>query len=1013
MLAGSACGHAGAEHALLERADELAVLRSAVDRAADGVPTFTILLGEAGIGKSRLVLEVGAAASSDGVTVLRGDCVDFEGVELPYGPVAAAMRDVPANMMTAVWASLPREIRREIERSLPHVVPSEEPAGEPPATDPFAQGRLYESLFRLVRALTETAVVLLVVEDFHWVDPSTRDFLMFLARNLRRERIAVILTYRTDELGPRHPVRRLLGELRRMPGVTSLELRRLSRAAVEGRLEELVSERLPSEVIDAVFERTGGNPFFVEELSATPSSIHDGRLPPSLADALLTRYRDLPPTTRRVLQFAAAVAKPFDPTLLARAADMPEPELSAAVRQSCEHHLLVDADAWQQLGAAGARRAPPDAEHPPRLAFRHDVVREAIYTDLLAGERARIHEAIAHALDGAAEPAELAFHWRQAGPSATALEATIAAGLEAERARAFGDALWHFEAARSLAGELDEASADAPLDRVGVLSHAGDLAKYTGDSEGACRLYAEALSIVDPEADPETAAGLLERRGRCESYEEDAGLASYREALAVMPSSRPADRARLMSEEGFALTMLMRHEEALDRCTAALELALKADAPAEEGYARMMLGVALGFLADTDEGERQLRLALGLARAAGRAEDLLRAHLYLAEVLRLQGRLGDALAVTTEGEERARDLGMYLAFGRYMSFNAAADLLFVGRWDEAAARIEATGGVELEPWEALLREQVVGQLALGRGRLDAAERHLGEARRLYDEGAPSEFAPDVFAPLAELALWRDDAEHARVLIQTGLARLGDHADVLHAPMLFAMGARVEATAVERRRPRPSTAAPDLCRRLDELVETARGSGAPGAARAYQASCHAEAARAGAGTSEKLWRDAVDAWQALGAPYPAAYATWRRAEAILVAGGDRREAARVLADARTVTRALGATRLTAAIEELAGLHRLNLEDVGHPAPLDPADPAASLGLTPREAEVLALVVQGLTNRQIAGALVISEKTAGVHVSHIFAKLDVHNRAAATAAALHAGLVRGPSAGPTAT
>ncbi len=1002
MRSGSSTIPVEPERRLLERARELAALRTGVERAAGGVPSMTMLFGEAGIGKSRLVRELGLAVQDEQVLVLQGDCVEFDGVQMPYGPVAAALRDIPPQIMARAWSSLPLRAQTEIARTFPYLGVGDDRTDEPPATDPFAQGRLYESLFVLLRAVSDIVVVLLVLEDFHWVDPSTRDFVVFLARNLRRERIAVVVTYRTDELRPEHPVRRLLGELRRVPAVTSLELRRLTRGGVVAKLGELLQAAPGPALVDAVFERSGGNPFFVEELSATSPPGNVVQLPQSLTDALLARYRELSSPARRVLEHAAAIVKPFDPRLVAEASDMREPQVSAAVREARERHVLVDAASLRQLRAPTALSADLGEEGEQRLAFRHDVVREAIYADLVAGERVALHEAIARALESTGGRSELAFHWLAAGSATKALVASIEAGLEAERAGAFRAALQQFEMARTLASTVDEPPDGAALDRVDVLRHAGDLAKYTGDSERACSLYDEALSAIDPAAEPARAASLLERRGRCESYADDAGLASYRQALRVMPPEQRADCARLMSEEGFALTMLMRYEQALERCTAALDLALEAKASPEEGYARMMLGVALGFLGDTDEGERQLRAARELAQRSGRAEDLLRAHLYLAEVLRLKGHVADALDVATDGEQRARELGMYVAFGRYMALNAAADLFFVGRWDEAAARIEGTAGLELEPWEALLREQVAGQIALARGHLDVAETHLMRAEQLHRAGAPAEFAPGVYAPLAELALWRGDPRHARELIRQGLASLEDRADLLHAPMLFAMGVRVEAAAAENHRPRPPTDARRLCGELDDLLERRGPGDPPRAALAYQASSHAEAARAEGGASEDLWTAAVEAWEGLGSPHQVAYAAWRRAEALLLAGGDRRQAATLLAGARTAARELRAEQLSGAIEALAHVHRLNLDDLERPAPVTASDPAAALGLTPREAEVLALVAQGLTNRQIAGALVISEKTAGVHVSHIFAKLDVHNRAAATAAAHQAGL-----------
>ena len=335
--------------------------------------------------------------------------------------------------------------------------------------------------------MTDAIVVLLIVEDFHWVDPSTRDFTVFLARHLRRERIAVVVTYRSDELRPEHPVRRLLGELRRVPGVGAIELKRLSLSAVAAQLHDILQEAPAPELVDAVFKRSGGNPFFVEELSAMRLT-NVVQLPPSLVDALLARYRDLSPPARRVLQFAAGIAKPFDPMLAGDALGLPEPQLSMAVRETCERHLLVDA------GSLGGLRAPDDApvglgaEETQRLVFRHDVVREAIYNDLVAGERAELHHSIACALEGTAGQAELAFHWRAAGSTSNALVSSIEAGLEAERAHAFRNALNHFETALTVASKLDEAPPGLPLDQVEVLRHAGDLAKYTGDSDAPRRL---------------------------------------------------------------------------------------------------------------------------------------------------------------------------------------------------------------------------------------------------------------------------------------------------------------------------------------------------------------------------------------------------------------------------------------------------------------------------------------------------------------------------------------------
>ena len=355
-------------------------------------------------------------------------------------------------------------------------------------------------------------------------------------------------------------------------------------------------------------------------------------------------------------------------------------------------------------------------------------------------------------------------------------------------------------------------------------------------------------------------------------------------------------------------------------------------------------------------------------------------------MLRLLGRFGDALEVTEEGERLARHFGMEASFGRFLALNAATDEFLLGRWDRVEMRLAAVGTDGLEPWDSIARGQVAGQLLLARGRLDEAAKEL-EAARSHCDGAPAECGPAVYAGLAELALWRDAPGEARALVTRGLDQASGSEDLLYGPQLYAMGARVEAEAALRtggeERERAAASARRLLGDLEALLETHRP---PPSALAHRDAARAELARAEGRDSELEWSRASAAWERVGAVYPATYARWRQAEAVLREGGSRTEAAETLRAAHADAGELGAALVRGEIEGLARRARV---DVGEVAAA-PGSPLAEHGLTARELEVLALVGEGLTNRQIAERLFISPKTASLHVSRILAKLGVSNR-----------------------
>ncbi len=947
-------------HRLVERTAELETLDTALDRAEAADPSVTLLIGEAGIGKTRVVREGEARARARGAMVLRGECLRLEGGELPYAPLAAALRDAPPEALGAALGSLGPEVRGELERSFPHLAAGL-PVGGGAQPDRYAQARVYEALVLLLGALGRGAPVLLVLEDVHWVDRSTQDFVRFLVRGLRGERVAAVITYRTGELPADHPVRELLADLQYHDRVTLAELRPLDRAGVGAQLEGILGRPPDPELADEVHERCAGNPLFAEELLSARLDPGGGELPSRLADALRVRLRRVPEPVRRLLPSAAAVARPASGELLAAASGMVEPDLSAALRDAVDHHLLV------REGAT--------------FAFRHDVVREAVYADLLPGERAALHAEVAEALGSGGGKAELAVHWRAAGRHDEALEASVAAGLEAEGARAYAEALRHFRAALDLGGDPE-----GPLDRIDLLGHAGDLAKYSGEYEQAVVWCEEALAVLDGTTDAARASRFFERLGRLQSFAGDSGHAAFREALRLLPEEDRTGRARLLGAEGFALWTVQGLDEAQKRCEEALELAVQAGARPEAAYARMVLGVVVAHAGDPAGGEAHLRKAIADLHTLDRPDDLLYAHLYLAEVLRLLGRFADALQVTEEGEGLARRFGMEASFGRFLTLNAATDEFLLGRWDRVEMRLALVGTDGLEPWDAIARGQVAGQLHLARGRLEDAAREL-EAARSHCDGAPAECGPAVYAGLAEIALWRDKPGEARALVDRGLEQVRGSEDLLYGPQLYAMGARVEADAAQLaggdERKRAAEGARRLLGELEALLESHRP---PPSALAHRDAARAEAARAAGQDAQVEWSRASTAWERVGAVYPATYARWRQAEAVLHEGGSRADATATLRAAHADAGELGAELVRGELEGLARRARVDIGAAGGA----PESPLAEHGLTARELEVLALVGEGLTNRQIAERLFISPKTASLHVSRILAKLGVSNR-----------------------
>jgi len=975
------------------RRSEAASLEDALAAAREQRPSIVLVAGEAGVGKTRLMREVAATVRAEGALALRGECVELSGGEFPYAPVVGALRDAGWEVLSEAVESLAPEGRAELGRLVPEIERWIDDAPRA-TTRASAQGRLFELLLALLRRLGDDAPVLFVIEDAHWADASTRDFLSFLARNLAKERLAVVVTYRLDELGLEHPLRALLGELIRCDPVETLTLERLGRDEIEHLLEHILGEVPPLALVDEVFARSDGNPFFAEELLAAQADGDGQRLPASLRDALLLRVEGLPAESVELLKRLAVLGRPADDKLLETLAGRENARGSSALRTALAAHIV-------------SHRRQDDT-----FDFRHALVREALAAELLPAERTALHRGIAETLarTSAGTAAELAFHWDAAGVLGAALSASIEAGLDAERVYASAEARLHFERAANLWEKVQPLPGSVSLDRVDLLRHAAEAARLTGGWDAAAALCREALALLDWEADPLRAAILHERLGEYLLWSDEAALGCYSTALELLPPDCRRERARILGAKALALHFLLRWEESRDCAQEALIEAREAGGRLEEGYARNVLGIVLAFLGDPAAGEEHVREAKTIAEELGAPEDVARTYAHLAEILRIRGRTGDALELMLQGEELATRMGMTSSFGRAMSLNAAEDLVRVGRWEEAATRLRWTGRLGLGPGAQLYQYSLEGRLAANRGEVEAAAEHLGRAREMCDDETPVEYLADVYAGFAELALWAGRADEARLEVADALARIGDRAEPLYSPVLFWLGARAEADAAgaarawgrEREADESREGAERLAGGLERLISRYSSKESPAEAAAYLALCRAEVMRTADSPAREAWATAAGDWQRLGQPYAEAYARWRQAEAVLVAGHERAQATAPLTAAREAAARLGARPLLREIDALARAARLDVAPADEAAAAA-ASPPSDLGLTARELDVVRLIGEGCTNRQIAERLFISEKTASVHVSHILSKLNAENRVQAAGIAHRAGLL----------
>ncbi|MER6025432.1 AAA family ATPase [Streptomyces sp. NPDC001851] len=984
------------------RTEELDTLNDALARARTGEPQALLLGGEAGVGKTRLVEEFATAAGRHAVVAV-GGCVEIGADGLPFAPFSTALRAL-RDALPEEFATAARGQEEELARLLPDL--GEAGAGR---HDEQGMARLFELTARLLQRIAADRPVVLVLEDLHWADASTRHLLAYLLRTLRTGRLLVLASYRSDDVHRRHPLRPLLAELDRLRTVRRIELARFTREEVGRQIAGILAAEPAPAQVDEIFERSDGNAFFVEELAVAGCDGCGTGLTDSLRDLLLVRVETLPDSAQRVTRVVAEGGSTVEYRLIAAVAQLGEDDLIEALRAAVGAHILTVTRTGD-----GYR-------------FRHSLVREAVADDLLPGERSRLNRRYAEALeaDPTLVPADarvmrLASYWYHAHDAAKALPAVLDASVVARRRHAYTEQLRLLERAMELWDSTPEEVRSAlrpvdytevyppcggdpatPLRYLDLMAEAAVAGRFGGERERALKITKRALRLLEDEPDPLRAAWfwvqrsrLVQSQARGDGWQE---LATAQDLVRGLPPSEV--HAEVLA---LAANWSMLHRpgpEAIAAAERAVEYARMVGARDIELHARLTLGGLKVDAGDPETGLTEMRQVLRDTLAEGVHDVAGRAYVNLPSKLQGIGRDREAVSLLREGIAFARTHGLPDPEA-FMRGNLSASLYALGHWTEAAEA--ATSATEVRhsakpPGAGALR---LAHLALARGDFAEAGRQLTAARGHY---GTHDRMPQHSLSLARVALGiaaeegRLDDARAELLraLEDGFPP-GTHR---HGWPLLRAAATAEAEA--RTLPAAQPGRAEILDRLREAVGTLT-TGAP-LWQAYEQWTRAELRRAQGADTADDWSPVVTAFECLDRPYELARVRHRLAGALLTDGGadERDRAVELLRLAGAVAAHLDARSLADAVTRLAHRARLPLTRAPRQA-LGPADPAEALGLTSRERDVLRLVSAGRTNRQIAEELFISPKTASVHVSNILSKLGVSGRGEAAAVAHRLGL-----------
>ncbi len=932
------------QRTLVGRASELAALRKTWQASLTEGAGLALVCGEAGIGKSTLVNEFIRGLGPE-TEILLGQCIAFGSEAVTYAALTQILRTLTSRVgddTVRAWTGAGFDV-------LCSLVPGLDRQASTQINPDRIQ--VLEAVADLLQAAARERPLVVIIEDLHWADVFTGHLLRFLNAALAETLgLLIIVTYRTDEISGRHPLRPALADLQRRARLR-LPLEPLNTAEVEELIRPLLPPDISPGTISRIVERSEGVPYFAEELARSTGG--RGALPATLREALLVQFLILDPDVQQLLQVAAIMGVQFNFDDLVAVSERDETTAGEALREAMDAGLVL-------------------ALEDERYAFKHAILRDVIHEEVLPGEHRRMHSRYADRLLTRRlgnHRMELIHHLRAAGRKQEAFEAALRNAAELDDAHPdcvelyqLAIDLWdQVERPEQVIGRYDE-----------VLNRAATANNWLGDHLRAARLIDASISAMPLQTPASERAERLVQRARALKF---AGLPGAEqaldEALGLISQGPPSvELARVLDLQANVAMLRGGFAEALELCEGAIPIADELALPDDSLPDRLRNTQACCWAATGDE-ERGIA-QLGQLLSSRSYREQLRHQTNLSHYLNLAGQYRRAADVALAGTADARAMGLERYVGSMLAGNAAEPLIHLGEWDQAQTLVSR--GVDLAPpsGHQLQLLTASADIALHRGDLDKADELIGEVLAIC---MPMHEEPQIDLMLAwvrgRLLLLQGNPAGAWRMLASVLKRV----PLVHPASAWSLVALGQAVLADL-----GDATAEQQRLLDDAVVNLPEVNLVPMLRAWR--------KAEASGRKSDWLAMLDVTPHLRPIWITLWAHLRCAEAALRAR-DLDLARKQVGVGRDLALRLGAADFVRRFDDQHG--RIEQSEDDRPG-----------GLTGREKQVLSLVAKGRSNADIASELFVSTKTVSVHVSNILAKLGVGSRTEAAAWAHRRGI-----------